>query len=220
MPHEAPSESSCRARKSPESTMPLAHTHAAAADSPWRVTCCSPSNQTQQQQPWPAADGSCAASCCKRAATPAGKENHVAQTQAGQDPQCRQGQVAEPSCGVAPQPLAQSSAPPSPSGCSGAARESRHDQPQDMPGGGAGQLKGGQRGQGRGAGWDPPALVRVDESAPLRALCGVRIVWASVEARRQGIASKLLDLARWRIAPPPLISPPLHISGIKASMGL
>jgi hypothetical protein len=52
--------------------------------------------------------------------------------------------------------------------------------------------------------------VRVDESAPLRALCGVRVVWASVEARRQGVASKLLDLARWHIVLSSLTSPFQH----------
>jgi hypothetical protein len=36
----------------------------------------------------------------------------------------------------------------------------------------------------------------VDEGAPVQALCGVRVAWVSLEGRRQGIASRLLDLAR------------------------
>ena len=40
------------------------------------------------------------------------------------------------------------------------------------------------------------AWVQVDESRRAPAVCGVRIVWVALEARGQGIASKLLDLAR------------------------
>ena len=40
------------------------------------------------------------------------------------------------------------------------------------------------------------ALLRVDESAAEEAACGVRVIWVSVEARLQGIATKLLDTAR------------------------
>ena len=36
----------------------------------------------------------------------------------------------------------------------------------------------------------------IDRSCHIKALCGVRMMWTAVEARRQGIASKLLDLAR------------------------
>ena len=39
--------------------------------------------------------------------------------------------------------------------------------------------------------------LEVDDSEPVQALAGVRVIWTSVEARRQGIASRLLDLARW-----------------------
>lgn len=39
-------------------------------------------------------------------------------------------------------------------------------------------------------------LLRVDEGRPKEAACGVRVVWVSVEARMQGIATKLLDVAR------------------------
>ena len=38
--------------------------------------------------------------------------------------------------------------------------------------------------------------LRVDESTPEEAACGVRVIWVSVEARLQGVASKLLDVAR------------------------
>lgn len=40
------------------------------------------------------------------------------------------------------------------------------------------------------------ALLRVDESAAEEAACGVRVIWVSVEARLQGIATELLDTAR------------------------
>ncbi|BDA40851.1 probable N-acetyltransferase ESCO1 [Coccomyxa sp. Obi] len=53
--------------------------------------------------------------------------------------------------------------------------------------------------QGRGGGLQPQqreALLRVDESAAKEAACGVRVIWVSVEARLQGIATKLLDTAR------------------------
>lgn len=39
--------------------------------------------------------------------------------------------------------------------------------------------------------------LQVDESRKVAAVCGVRVVWVSVDACRQGIASKLLDLARY-----------------------
>ena len=38
--------------------------------------------------------------------------------------------------------------------------------------------------------------MQVDESRMVAAVCGVRVVWVSGDVRRQGIASKLLDLAR------------------------
>ena len=41
------------------------------------------------------------------------------------------------------------------------------------------------------------AMLRVDESQPCDATCGVRVVWVSADARRTGIASKLLDAARY-----------------------
>lgn len=40
------------------------------------------------------------------------------------------------------------------------------------------------------------ALLRLDESRAQETACGVRVIWVSVEARLQGIASKLLDVAR------------------------
>ena len=43
---------------------------------------------------------------------------------------------------------------------------------------------------------DPAAVLSVDESQPREAICGVRGIWVSVEARRKGIASQLLDAAR------------------------
>lgn len=36
-----------------------------------------------------------------------------------------------------------------------------------------------------------------DETTKKRVACGVRVVWVSMQARRQGIATKLLDCARW-----------------------
>ena len=36
----------------------------------------------------------------------------------------------------------------------------------------------------------------VDRGSPQEAGCGVRGIWVSLEARRQGVASKLLDTAR------------------------
>lgn len=53
--------------------------------------------------------------------------------------------------------------------------------------------------QGRGGGLQlqqREPLLRVDESAAVEAACGVRVIWVSVEARLQGIATKLLDTAR------------------------
>lgn len=38
--------------------------------------------------------------------------------------------------------------------------------------------------------------IEVDESDPQPAACGVRVVWTSVEARRHGIATQLLNAAR------------------------
>jgi hypothetical protein len=40
-------------------------------------------------------------------------------------------------------------------------------------------------------------VLRVDEEHPVEAACGVRVMWVSKEARRKGIATKLLDVARW-----------------------
>ena len=40
------------------------------------------------------------------------------------------------------------------------------------------------------------ARLEVDESDPHPAVCGVRLIWASVEARRRGIATRLLNAAR------------------------
>ena len=42
----------------------------------------------------------------------------------------------------------------------------------------------------------PASVLSVDESQPREAVCGVRGIWVSVEARRKGIASQLLDAAR------------------------
>ena len=36
----------------------------------------------------------------------------------------------------------------------------------------------------------------VDRSVRVRAVLGVRLVWVSVEARRRGVATRLLDCAR------------------------
>ena len=43
---------------------------------------------------------------------------------------------------------------------------------------------------------EPAAVLSVDESQPREAICGVRGIWVSMEARRKGIASQLLDAAR------------------------
>lgn len=197
MAPKSPSESSCWAAKAVHPSTPLATDLCAAAEISGPVTRCSPSRHLEQQQLWPEADDSCAGSCCRRAAAVPGKEARAAQDQAGSEAPCTQGRVKELSDGGPAQPPAQGSMRPPPGSASGAAPESGQAQPQDMCSGGPGRQRWGRRGQGRAAVRDPPALVRVDESAPLRALCGVRVVWASVEARRQGVASKLLDLARW-----------------------
>ena len=39
-------------------------------------------------------------------------------------------------------------------------------------------------------------MTQVDESRMIAAAAGVRVMWVAVSARRQGIGSKLLDLAR------------------------
>lgn len=44
-------------------------------------------------------------------------------------------------------------------------------------------------------------LVLAAKSQRVRALCGVRAMWTSAGARRQGIATKLLDCARSRAVP-------------------
>ena len=220
MPPESPSHSSCRAAEPLTSSAPLAGSQCAAAESPWPASCCFRGRQAQQQQQLqPEADGSCAASSCKCAASPAGKENHAACDQAPGGPFCKQGPAGEARSGDAAEPQAQSSMHHLPSGCSGAAVASGHRQRRDMRAGGTGQLGRGRRGQGAVAGWEVPALVRVDESAPLRALCGVRVVWTSMEARRQGVASKLLDLARWDTALTPLFMPSPHAFSLTAELG-
>lgn len=48
---------------------------------------------------------------------------------------------------------------------------------------------------GPGSGSGRPVLV-VDRTRRMRALCGIRLVWVSVEARRRGVASRLLDCVR------------------------
>ena len=40
-------------------------------------------------------------------------------------------------------------------------------------------------------------MMQVDESRRIAAAAGVRVMWVAVGARRQGIGSKLLDLARY-----------------------
>lgn len=42
----------------------------------------------------------------------------------------------------------------------------------------------------------PPAALEVDRTQRVRAVLGVRLVWVSVEARRRGVATRLLDCAR------------------------
>ncbi|KAK9809903.1 hypothetical protein WJX72_001367 [[Myrmecia] bisecta] len=39
-------------------------------------------------------------------------------------------------------------------------------------------------------------LLTTDQGCPTKAICGVRLMWVSLEARGQGIASQLLDMAR------------------------
>ena len=39
-------------------------------------------------------------------------------------------------------------------------------------------------------------MTQVDESRMIAAAAGVRVMWVAVGARRQGVGSKLLDLAR------------------------
>lgn len=57
----------------------------------------------------------------------------------------------------------------------------------------------------------PPALqLAVDDGAPVNAMCGVRVAWVSLEGRRQGIASRLLDLARWATQISPLLYQAAH----------
>ena len=55
-------------------------------------------------------------------------------------------------------------------------------------------------GRAAAASADRPALL-VDRTAPVRAVCGVRLMWVSLEARRQGLATRLLDCARAHFVP-------------------
>jgi N-acetyltransferase len=41
--------------------------------------------------------------------------------------------------------------------------------------------------------------ISIDRSRQVKAMCGVRVMWTSVEARRQGLATKLLDCARAQV---------------------
>ena len=43
------------------------------------------------------------------------------------------------------------------------------------------------------------AVVRVDREKTARAACGIRVMWVSSQARRRGIASLLLDTARFKL---------------------
>ena len=49
----------------------------------------------------------------------------------------------------------------------------------------------------------PPALppLELDRSQRVRAVCGVRLMWVSLEARRRGLASRLLDCCRSHFMP-------------------
>lgn len=55
---------------------------------------------------------------------------------------------------------------------------------------------GSGAGQQRGASGAAP-LPAADKSRAFKALAGVRMVWVSSEQRRSGLATKLLDAARW-----------------------
>ena len=41
------------------------------------------------------------------------------------------------------------------------------------------------------------AVVLTDRSKTVKAACGIKVMWVSVQARRKGIATQLLDTARF-----------------------
>ena len=45
------------------------------------------------------------------------------------------------------------------------------------------------------------APLALDRRQRVRAVCGVRLMWVSVEARRRGLASRLLDCCRCQFMP-------------------
>jgi hypothetical protein len=46
-----------------------------------------------------------------------------------------------------------------------------------------------------------PPTIQLDRSRRLRAVCGVRLAWVSLESRRSGLATRLLDACRCHFMP-------------------